>query len=204
MTTAITREKCTDCGALLELDEPHVVSCQGSRHVDACACRGALPAAHTTSICDTSKDDLCLACWCLHPDDVDCEGQPLEVVTIPASLMQELDEREDEIVEQAIKALSSETIVPPTYMTETADIIAARLEDLDPIGLAGVLDDEDRLASPVRDAQQQIIGARAALAFVKAQVLDHRQSVTEGPMIARIKVAHWCDKAASTAGQTTN
>lgn len=106
MTTAITREKCTDCGTLLELDEPHVVSCQGSRHVDACACRDALPAADATTTCDTTQDDVCLACWCLHPDDVDCEGQPLEVVTIPASLLQELDEQEDEIVEQAIAFLT--------------------------------------------------------------------------------------------------
>lgn len=102
----------------------------------------------------------------------------------------------------AKKPVVDETSTPDSArarVAEVADVIAARLDDLDPLGLAGILDDEGHLASPTRDAQQQLIGAQAAMAYVKAQALDDRQIVTDGPMVARIKVAHWCDKATSTS-----
>lgn len=54
------------------------------------------------------------------------------------------------------------------------------------------------LVTPTHDAEQQRIGAEAALAYVKAEALDPRQAATEGPLVGRILVAHWCDKAAST------
>lgn len=110
MTASITRQTCIHCSVDLELDEPHVVEPAGSRHIDREACRHALRIANLSQPLRV-EDDICLACWCPHPNDVDCEGQPLEVVTVPVSLLRELDEREDEIVEQAIRALTT-TPVP--------------------------------------------------------------------------------------------
>lgn len=60
------------------------------------------------------------------------------------------------------------------------------------------LDAAGLLVTPAHDAEQQRIGAEAALAYVKAEALDPRQAATEGPLVGRILVAHWCDKAAST------
>lgn len=65
-------------------------------------------------------------------------------------------------------------------------------------GTAATVAKQLRTEGAIRDAEQQRIGAEAALAYVKAQALDPVKAVTEGPMVARLLVAHWCDKAIST------
>lgn len=36
---------------------------------------------------------------------------------------------------------------------------------------------------------------RSGIEGIKAKALDHQKIITEGPLVGRILVSHWCDKA---------
>ena len=68
-------------------------------------------------------------------------------------------------------------------------------ERLDLYGGLDPLDTSDLIAEVER--------LRAGIEDIKARALDHRQIVTEGPLVGRILVAHWCDKVLSKQRRVT-